>query len=192
MNNNIIQNRKQNNKYLQYVYLSIALLSSCCVMTNSYIIPCANILGITCIIDFYFVKKFDMFLHHVLVLSMIYGMNNHNDITSNIKLTSIMLSAEISTIFLTINNLLENINNIKFFKNINRFMFISTFFYYRIYNYGYHLILNKDIYNILSIYSANKFILYQKYLDKKMQLVNLDDYSDELIHECSISDGNEV
>lgn len=162
---NIIQKQspnKQNNKYLQCVYLSVALLSCYCVMTNSYIIHCSNFLGIVCFFDLYFIRRMDMFLHHVLVLSLLYSMHNHSDIKTNNELISIILSSEISTIFLTINNLLENVN-VNIIKKINKVMFISTFFYYRIYNYGYQLILNKDIYNILSIYSANKFILYQKY-----------------------------
>jgi hypothetical protein len=174
MNNNIIQNKKQNNKYLQYVYLSIALSSTYCVMTNSYIIPCTNILGIMCFFDLYFVKRIDMFLHHVLVLGMIHYMNYHSDIKTSNEIISVLLSTEISTIFLTINNLLENVNNINFFKNINKFMFISTFFYYRIYNYGYYLILDKNNYYIFLSHSNYRFEFYEMYYGMhSLYIINL-------------------
>ena len=161
---NIIQKQspnKQNNKYLQCVYLSIALLSCYCVMTNSYIIHCSNFLGIFCVFDLYFIRRMDMFLHHILVLGMVDYMNKHNHIKTIIEITTILLSVEISTIFLTINNLLENVNNISIIKNVNKLMFISTFFYYRIYNYGYYLILNKNLYNISLTYSNNSFELFE-------------------------------
>jgi len=148
---------------IQYVYLSISLISFCCIINNFYIIPCSNIVGIICIIDFYFVKKKDMLLHHIFVLGMLHYINNHNTIEYRENLVTIVLKTEISTIFLITKNLLDTSNNI-IFKNINNIAFIITFFYYRIYNYGYYLILNKHINTIIHNYSKNNFEYLEIYL----------------------------
>jgi len=139
---------------LQLMYLSISLFSCFCVMTNFYVIHCSNTVGLMCLIDFYFVKRNDMLLHHFLVLSMLHYMNNHSDIENRSEIVSVILSTEISTIFLTTNNLLENAENMVIVKNINKLLFISTFFYYRIYNYTY-LILDNNIHKIFYYYSKN-------------------------------------
>lgn len=149
------ENIKQ--RQLQYIYLGISLYSCFCVMTNYYIITCSNIVGLMCLFDFYFVKKKDMLFHHIFVLGMIHYMNYHRDIKYRNDIVSIILSTEISTIFLTTNNLLDSTGTMGVVKNINKGMFISTFFYYRIYNYSYHLILNKNINNSLLTYSKNSF-----------------------------------
>jgi hypothetical protein len=121
-----------------------------------------------CLIDFYFVKKKDMLFHHILVLSMLHYMNNHDDIENRKEIVSVILRTEISTIFLTLNNLLENISNkeikkITEIKNINKIVFVSTFLYYRIYNYSYYLILDKNIHKTFFIYSRNNFEYFEIY-----------------------------
>ena len=146
--------------HLNCIYLGISLFSCFCIMNNFYIITCSNIVGVMCLIDFYFVKKKDMLFHHVLVLSMLHYMNNHGDIENRKEIVSVILSTEISTIFLTLNNLIEKISSIvsiKQIKEINKVAFVSTFVYYRIYNYSYYLILDKNIHNIFFIYSRNNF-----------------------------------
>jgi hypothetical protein len=82
-------------------------------------------------------------------------MNNHADIENRTEIVSVILSTEISTIFLTTNNLLEMEGNIVIAKNINKLLFVSTFFYYRIYNYTYYLILDNNIHKIFYYYSKN-------------------------------------
>ena len=145
---------------IQYLYLSVALFSCGCVMTNQYIIPCSNIIGTMCIFDFYFIKKKDMILHHILVLCMLHYMHHHSSIENGEKIAIVLLKTEISTIFLTTNNLLENTTSM--FKNINRLFFISTFVYYRIYNYSY-LILNKNLHSLFLIHSK-PFYIYEIYI----------------------------
>lgn len=142
---------------LQFLYLSISIVSFFCVMTNFHVIPCSNFVGFMCFIDFYFVKKKDMLLHHFLVLCMLHYMNNHADIENRTEIVSVILSTEISTIFLTTNNLLENAENMVIVKNINKWLFISTFVYYRIYNYTYYLILDNNVHKIFYNYSKNNF-----------------------------------
>jgi hypothetical protein len=140
---------------LQLMYLSISIVSCFCVITNFYVIPCSNIVGFMCLIDFYFVKRKDMMLHHFLVLCMLHYMNNHNDIENRSEIVSVILSTEISTIFLTTNNLLEFVDNMVIAKNINKLLFISSFVYYRIYNYTYYLVLDNNIHKIFYYYSKN-------------------------------------
>jgi hypothetical protein len=157
-------NKNIRNKQLQYIYLGISLFSCFCIMTNHYIIACSNIVGFMCFIDFYFVKKKDMILHHILVLEMLHYMNNHNDIENRKEIVSVILSTEISSIFLVLNNLLENNSSIVNIRNINRLAFVSTFIYYRIYNYSYYLIFDKNIHNTFIIYSRNNFEYYEIYI----------------------------
>ena len=148
-------NQKLKNLQLQFMYLSISILSCFCVMKNVYVISCSNIVGLMCFIDFYFVKRKDMILHHLLVLCMLHYMNNHADIKNRSEIVSVILSTEISTIFLTTNNLLEMEGNMVIAKNINKILFVSSFFYYRIYNYTYYLILDNNIHKIFYYYSKN-------------------------------------
>ena len=153
---------------LNCIYLGISLFSCFCIINNFYIITCSNIVGLMCLIDFYFVKKKDMLFHHILVLSMLHYMNNHDDIENRKEIVSVILRTEISTIFLTLNNLLENISNkeikkITEIKNINKIVFVSTFLYYRIYNYSYYLILDKNIHKTFFIYSRNNFEYFEIY-----------------------------
>lgn len=151
------------NFQLQYLYLGISLFSCFCIINNFYIIYCSNFVGFICLIDFYYIKKKDMILHHILVLIMLHYMNNHSYVENKNEIVSIILKTEISTIFLTINNLLDTVDNMVILKNINKCIFIFTFIYYRIYNYSYYLILNKNIHNIFLFYSKNNFELYEIY-----------------------------
>jgi len=145
------------------MYLGISLLSGVCIMTNFHVITCSNIVGLMCLVDFYFVNRNDMRLHHILVLGMLHYMNVHPDIKNRNEIVSAILSTEISTIFLTINNLLDIVGNMVIFKNINKYIFVSTFVYYRIYNFSSYLIFDKNTYNIFLIYSKNNFEFYKIY-----------------------------
>lgn len=160
----VCENQKRNKLQLQLLYLCISMVSSFCVMTNFYVIPCSNFVGLMCFIDFYFVKKKDMLLHHFLVLCMLHYMNNHNDIENRSEIVSVILSTEVSTIFLVTNNLLENTGNMFIAKNINKFVFILTFLYYRIYNYTYYLVLDNNIHKIFYYYSKNNLEFCEIYV----------------------------
>lgn len=146
---------------LQCIYLGISMVSSFCVITNFNIVNCSNIIGLISVGDLYFVKKKDMILHHILVLFFLDYMNIHDDFKYKNEIVSTLLSSEISTIFLTTNNLLDNYGNMGVFKHINQLCFVSTFFYYRIYNYS--IFFDKNIYNTFSIYSKNNFEFYKIY-----------------------------
>ena len=158
---------------VQTVYLSVSVFSTFCVYTNCYIIICSNLVGMMCFIDLFLIKKKDMIIHHLFVLIMLHYMNSHTEIENREKIVSIILSTEISTIFLIMNNLLNrnNINNIenydKFNKlivtNVNRLLFITTFMYYRVYTYYVCLLSNKEIHNTFFVYSKSKFQLFEIY-----------------------------
>ena len=135
-----------------YFYLGVSLASSICVMTNCYLIECSNLVGLKCLIDLYVEKKKDMIFHHIMVLGMVYYSNQYRDLENINKIASVLLSTEISTVFLILNNLLEK----SFVKTVNKVAFVSTFYYYRIYNYSY-LILDKHVQNIFYIHSRNNF-----------------------------------
>jgi hypothetical protein len=117
--------------------------------------------GMMCLVDFYFVKKNDMRIHHILTLGMIHYMNNHSDNQDIMKLNNVLLSTEISTIFLILNNLLDN--SLVTTKKINKLAFVSTFFYYRIYNLSC-TIFDKNIHSLFFIYSVNKLSYYEIYI----------------------------
>ena len=156
------------NIYLQFTYLSIAVASALCVYNDFYLVNCSNIVGIFCIFDFCYIKKKDMIAHHIFVLFMIHYMNNHDTYKKDYIVKQI-LSTEISSIFLLNNSLLSNnlfMKNrfINFIKIFNGILFITSFFYYRIYNYYYYLLLDNDIHNIFYIKSKNVFEFYEMYI----------------------------
>ena len=116
-----------------------------------------------------------MIIHHTLVLMMLDYMNTHPDIVIRENIISVILSTEISTIFLINNSLLSNNNINKYFlkinrylvtiiKNINSILFIYTFLYYRIYNYYYNLIIDKSTNIVFFKYSRNNYEFYEIYI----------------------------
>jgi hypothetical protein len=81
-------------------------------------------------LDLGLVKKKDMMLHHVFVLGMLHFMNTH-EIDDQQNVVTTLLSPEISTIFLILNNFMQP----GLLKRMNQFAFVSTFAYYRMFNY---------------------------------------------------------
>ena len=175
------------NYFVEYIYLCIPLFATYAIITNSYLDLCIYIIGIFFCIDylFYFITsltfdkiliylginipinlknfkfKMDMALHHMFGLMIVYFFYNHcYPITYNLEdknnLIKNVLYTEVSTIFLKINNLLKNKDSI--IKKINQYCFISTFLYYRIYNYYITLIINNNVY--LFIKNISKHYLY--------------------------------
>ena len=168
-------NNSKSNIYLQCIYLSISILSTLSVFNKFQLINCSNIVGLMCLFDFFYIKKRDMIIHHIFVLMMIDYMNTHNNILISENIISVILSTEISTIFLINNSLLSNnyisedfLKKYNYFmniiKNINTLFFIYTFLYYRIYNYYYYLIIDKDTNIIFLKYSRNIYEFYQIYI----------------------------
>jgi len=158
---------------VQTIYLSVSIFSTLCVITNCYVVICSNVVGVMCFIDLFLIKKKDMIVHHLFVLIMLHYMNSHPEIENREKIISVILSTEVSTIFLIINNLLSrNKKGIEIFYEynkvviiyVNRLFFITTFMYYRVYSYYVCLLSNKEIHNTLFVYSKSKFQLFEIYL----------------------------
>ena len=177
--NNILlivnDNNSKSNIYLQCIYLSISILSTLSVFNKFQLINCSNIVGLMCLIDFFYIKKKAMIIHHILVLMMIDYMNTHPDILIRENIISVVLSTEISTIFLITNSLLSNnyisdfvlkINRylVTIIKSINSILFIYTFLYYRLYNYYYNLIIDKETNIVFFKYSRNIYDFYEIYI----------------------------
>jgi hypothetical protein len=120
-------------------------------------------LGMMCLVDFYFVKKNDMRLHHILVLCMLHYMNNHSDIKSRKEIVSQLLRAEISSIFLITNNLLNIAGNMNVLNTINKSVFFCSFIYFRVYNYS-QLIVNKNMNEEFYLFSKNNYEYCQIYI----------------------------
>ena len=168
-------NNSKSNIYLQCIYLSISILSTLSVFNKFQLINCSNIVGLMCLIDFFYIKKIAMITHHILVLMMIDYMNTHPDILIRENIISVVLSTEISTIFLINNSLLSNNYINQYFLKINRYLvtiiksinsifFIYTFLYYRIYNYYYNLIIDKETNIVFLKYSRNIYDFYEIYI----------------------------
>lgn len=177
--NNILlivnDNNSKSNIYLQCIYLSISILSTLSVFNKFQLINCSNIVGLMCLIDFFYIKKIAMITHHIFVLMMLDYMNTHPDILIRENIISVVLSTEISTIFLITNSLLSNNYISDFVLKINRYLvttirsinsifFIYTFLYYRIYNYYYYLIIDKETNIIFLKYSKNNYEFYEIYI----------------------------
>jgi len=148
------------NSYLQYVYLGVSLFSSFCVATNSNILTCTKLVGLMCLGDLYFVTKNDMRLHHVLVLCLAHYMNTHAQIANRDEIAVEVLRTEVSTIFLTLNNLLHSTHRAK---KMNQLAFVSTFIYYRIYNYSVYFVVDDTFRSATSNFSNNGFALCEIY-----------------------------
>ena len=142
-----------------YIHLVVSLVSSFCAITNSYLIECCHLVGLNCLFDLYSARKKDYILHHILVLGLSHYLNQHNDIENIKEMASILLSTEISTVFLNLDSLLEY----SVVKNVNKMAFISTFHYYRIYNYSY-LVFNKNVHSAIFIHSRNNFEYCEIYI----------------------------
>lgn len=136
----------------KYIYIGVSLTVSLCVMANCYLIECCNLTGVKCLIDLRIERNKDMIFHHILVFALIHYLNQHPEIENINEFISLLLSTEISSVFLNLNNLLKN----SVVKKVNKMAFVSTFYYYRIYKYSY-LLMDKNVYNALIVYSRNKF-----------------------------------
>lgn len=154
-----------NKLFLQYIPLFVSTISTICLSKNYNVFVCSNGVAIYCLLDICFLKRRDMTLHHVFVLMMVFYMNTHRNIPiiERDSIITSVLSSEISTNFLIINNILNDftwaskplLENI--FKKSNKICFVSTFFYFRLYKYSSNLILNKEFYFVINTYSYKKY-----------------------------------
>ena len=160
-----------NSIFLQYIPLFVSMTSSICLLKNYNVFACSNGVAVYCLLDLCFLKRRDMILHHIFVLMMVFYMNTHRNIPilERDSIITSILSSEISTNFLIINNILNDfawdskplLENI--FKKYNKMCFVLTFFYFRLYKYGSNLILNKEFYFVINTYSYKKYETFTIY-----------------------------
>jgi hypothetical protein len=133
-----------NYKTVSQLFLSfISLLT---IYFNDYYLYATNLIGIFFLIEIYVDNsKLDYLLHHLFGLCIVYSSNIcvMNDV--NIFVIRNVLIVELSTIFLVLNKYITDENYI--LKNINKFLFVSTFIYTRIYTFGKNIIFNDIIMN---------------------------------------------
>lgn len=149
--------------FSNYIPLFVSTISTICLLKNYNVFICSNGVAIYCLLDLCFLKRRDMILHHIFVLMMVFYMNIHRNIPilERDSIITTILSSEISTNFLIINNILNDFkwdSNIileNLLKKSNKTCFISTFFYFRLYKYISKLILNKEFYFVINTYSYN-------------------------------------
>ena len=170
------------------LFLSLASFSTYCVFTHSYLHECSNMIGLFCCVDFVLhvtnINKMrpSMILHHLFAISITVFTYNHIDVmtlsyTNNecdVSMTLIknVMSVEISTIFLMnyylmkqskiMTYLLHNLLYIMY--QLNQVAFVSTFAYYRLYNYFVNVIMSRQIYVFISSVSKNDYYTYSVFI----------------------------
>jgi hypothetical protein len=162
-----------------FVSLFIAGISSYIYFTNGNYRKISHCIATYLLVDLFINKKIDMYIHHAIGL-MLYSfvhMNQLSEESENILMKP-FIAVEISSIFYNINYLYPK----NYFSALNNLLFITTFFYYRIYNYYYSVIKNEDINHIIEntgevskyyYYSAiyNLYILNLYWFSKIMKIV---------------------
>lgn len=163
---------------LNYIHLSVSLISTYCILTTSCFFHCVSLIGILFYMDYILhysqiiILKPDVFIHHLFGLSIIHYMYNHREFFSyeNKEIVDFLknvLSVEISNIFLALMCLLkrendENKNTI--IQEINNYAFVSSFFYIRIYHYTRYIIFSEEVYYIIIITSKHPIHLYSMFI----------------------------
>jgi hypothetical protein len=138
------------------VYLAVSLFSSFSAITKTHVIAGCNLVGVMCLADLFVVNKNDMVLHHAFALAMIHYMNRHHDIPLREEIAMDIMKMEISTIFLTLNNIIRR-TGFERVKKINQLVFATAFFYYRVFNYGWRFFKDDTFRSSSSGYSHNWF-----------------------------------
>ena len=143
-------------KYRQELYLLLSLYCSATVFYIGNYETASSIVTGFVVIDTIYNKdintKPDFLLHHLLVIGCYssfkyYKFYEYLDITMKP-----ILSFQISSIFLSINELYKKNNFYNKYKYINLFFFMYSFIYFRIYQY-YYILTNPEFYVFLNKYN---------------------------------------
>lgn len=153
------------------ISLSISILSVLYTSLNYKIIEMGQFLFFYFIVDlFLFKKRIDIIIHHliaILTYYKIYLLNlPKNDFEQFCK---IIILLEVSSIFLLTKKIIREHNIIcsNKIKSIINILFVSTFMYFRIYNYYYYLLSKNQILDIIindySLTNFNKCFFYSSF-----------------------------
>jgi len=95
--------------------------------------------------------RVDMIIHHIFALFIVAFLFQHAHLSSDTErknqLIVDILSIEISTLFLSLNNIFKGSKGLC--KKANQIAFVITFFYSRVYYYPVHVIFTRDVHVFL-------------------------------------------
>jgi hypothetical protein len=159
-----VKNTIQTNfKYIQNIYcLLIVSYATYATLSNNIDlqINALNIVKWQCILECLLCTP-DVMLHHLIVLGITIPVTNSLKVIDNfLPELKIILQTELSTIFLTLRNIIPT--KYKTFNIINNILFVLTFLYTRLYQYSKYVIYNEQMYeNITNYYKYFIFrVLY--------------------------------
>ena len=142
-----------NFKYIQNIYcLLVVLYASYAVFSNNIDLQVNAIYVVKwqCILEFILCSP-DIMLHHFIALCIIYPVTNSlQSINHFLPEMRIVLQTEISTIFLTLRNMIPL--KYKTINTINNLLFIIIFSYMRLYQYTKYIIYNDTMYEKITNY----------------------------------------
>jgi hypothetical protein len=143
------------------IILNVSILMNWNIYQNSKNIIIYFILDL-----FFFKKKIDILIHHLIIIYIYINIYFFNVSKENIaELNRIIILVEISNIFLILKKMMLEkqiicSNNIKIINNI---FFIVTFIYYRIFYYYYYLLRSNQLLDTLSKnYLVNNYGVFRK------------------------------
>jgi len=128
---------------VDYLTLSVSGISTVCILTKYNLIYCSYFVGVFCIFDLYYVvkiKKIDIIIHHLLVITLIYFLfSSKIDDSQKLPIVETVLSTEISTNFLILKNILPGItslpSSVVHINNFNSAPANDTTFYFQTLSY---------------------------------------------------------
>jgi len=160
---------------VNYIHLSISLISTYCILIKNHFFYCTCLIGVLFYMDYVLhylqIRPLnpDIFLHHVFGLFIVHYVYNHREFLSyeNIEITEFLenvLSVEIPNIFLALMYLLKNNNTSIQIQEINKYAFVSSFAYIRVYNYTRYVVLSEKIYYIVVFISKHPIHQYSMFI----------------------------
>lgn len=160
ISNEILENISNMNMTIVSIYICYCLY---------YQVDCLfiyNLLYVYILFDFLFIPfhRKDTILHHILVLLMFQYNSTYNIPVDNFSFPVTQLfKTEVSSVFLGTSYFLKKYKANLLICNASNMLFVSTFFYYRIYNFFFNVIYNPYFYQ--SITTSNTTLQnYYKYM----------------------------
>jgi hypothetical protein len=141
-------------KPVEYVKLSIYLWSLVDTFYYENIDYSSAFITVILTADIFITKKTDIKVHHVMAI-LFYIYVNVNGMTAEDKflISRPVMVCEVSSIFLAVNDIYEN--EIKpQYVIANQLLFVSTFFYYRVYYFYVSSIINLEYNETVSKYDS--------------------------------------
>lgn len=139
--------------------LSITIWSTYSYVYNYEIIKTLYIIGAFNLIELLFVEKNkDIIFHHMCVLCVSKYVYNQSEISNGLSIIiHTGLASEISTLFLVTKDIIKPYNY-TIYHSINDILFVLSFLYFRVYNFGYVLLNEPHVQSVLTNGTINDMI----------------------------------